>query len=111
MADTGAAVHVTSRRDLFATYTAGEFGSLIMGNNDISKVVGMGDICLKTSNGSTLLLKDVRHAPDIRLNLISIGKLDDDGFDNNFGNGKWKLSKGSLVIARGMKLKTNLYLL
>ena len=51
VADTGAAIHVTSRRDLFATYTVGEFGSLRMGNNDVSKVVGMGDICLKMSSG------------------------------------------------------------
>ena len=53
VADTGAAVHFTSKRDLFATYIAGEFGSLRMDNNDVSKVVGMGDICLKMSSGST----------------------------------------------------------
>lgn len=94
MANTGATVHVTSRRDLFPSYTMGEFGSLKMVNNDVSKVVGMDDICLKMSSGSKLLLKDVRRALDICLNLISVRKLDDDGFGNDFGDGKWKLSKG-----------------
>ena len=111
VADTGAAVHVTSRRDFFATYTPGKYGSLRMGNNDVSEVVGTGDICLKVGNGSTLRLKDVRHAPDIRMNLISIGRLDEDGFGNGFCDGVWKLSKGSLVIARGKKVKSNLYLM
>ena len=46
--------------------------------------MGIGDICLETL-GSKLILKDVRHVPDIRLNLISAGKLDDEGFVNYFG--------------------------
>ena len=46
---------------------------------------------------------DVRHVLDIRLNLISAGKLDDDGFVNYFGGSKWKLTKISLMVARGTK--------
>lgn len=109
--DSGAAVHVTSRREFFSTYIAGDFGHLRMGNNDLTKVVGIGNIHLKMDNGSTVLLRDVKHAPSVRLNLISIGKLDDDGYGNNFVDGKWKISKGSLVLAKGTKLKENLYLL
>ena len=45
------------------------------------------------------------------MNLISIGRLDEDGFGNSFCDGIWKLSKGSLVIARGKKVKSNLYLM
>jgi len=40
---------------------------------------------LKTGLECTLVLKDVRHVPDIRLNLISTGKLDDEGHINHFG--------------------------
>ena len=48
----------------------------------------------------------MRHVPDIRLNLISTGKLDDEGFNNKFGNGIWKLTKGSLVVAKCKKTHT-----
>ena len=48
-----------------------------MGNEDVSKIVGMGDIFLETNIGFKLLLRDVRHVPDIRLNLFSARKLDD----------------------------------
>ncbi|KAF7129225.1 hypothetical protein RHSIM_Rhsim10G0050800 [Rhododendron simsii] len=108
--DSGASFHVTSQRDFFASYTHGDFGHVRMGNEGVSKIVGMGDVCLETNTGCKLLLKDVRHVPNIRLNLISAGKLDDEGYKNQFGDGKWKLSKGSLVVARGKKSST-LYLM
>ncbi|BBH02188.1 hypothetical protein Prudu_012685 [Prunus dulcis] len=42
----------------------------------------------------------------MRLNLISTGLLDDEGYTNVFVEGKWKLSKNSLVLARGKKENT-----
>uniref|UniRef100_A0A0D3A3T3 Uncharacterized protein n=1 Tax=Brassica oleracea var. oleracea TaxID=109376 RepID=A0A0D3A3T3_BRAOL len=61
-----------------------------------------------TYQSGDFVLKDVRHVSDIRLNLISTGKLDDAGLDSHFGSGKWKLTKGSLIMARGRK-KGSLY--
>ena len=101
--DSGASFHVTSRVDFFSSYTKGEYGHVRMGNEGLSKIIGIGDICLETSLGCKLLLKNVRHVPDIRLNLISTGMLDDEGYNNHFGDGKWKLTKGSLVVAKGTK--------
>ena len=77
-----------------------------MGNIGVTKIVGIGDVYLNTSIGSKLVLKDVRHVPNIHLNLISTGRLDDEGFTNSFGESKWKLTKGSLVVARGNKQNT-----
>ena len=54
--DSGANFHVTFRKDFFTSYTPSDFGMLKMGNNDTSKVVGIGTICLKTSNGTKLNL-------------------------------------------------------
>ena len=45
----------------------------------------------------------MRHVPEMHLNLISTGKLDDAGFLSHFGNRKWKLAKGNLVIVRGQR--------
>ena len=86
--DSGASFHVTSHGDFFRSYIAGDFGNVRMGNNGTSKIVGIGDICLETSIGSKLILKDVRHVSDIRLNLISTGRLDDEGFAHYFGESK-----------------------
>ncbi|CAJ2627704.1 unnamed protein product [Trifolium pratense] len=101
--DSGATLHVTPRKEFFTSYTSGDFGGLKMGNDGVAKVIGVGDICLQTNMGMQLLLRDVKHAPDVRFNLISVHMLDDCGYDNHFGSGKWKLSKGNLVVARGEK--------
>ena len=70
----------------------------------------MGDVRLETSNGTMLTLKNVKHIPDIRMNLISTGKLDDEGFCNTFRDSQWKLTRGSMVIAKGKK-SSSLYLM
>ena len=84
MVDSGASFHVTSRKDIFSFYVAGDFGMVRMGNNGASKIIGMKDIYLETNTGCELLLRNVRHISDIRLNLISIGKLDDEGYKSYF---------------------------
>jgi hypothetical protein len=55
------------------------------------------------------LLKEVRHIPDLRKNLISTGKLESEGCISIFTDKMWKVIKGSLVIAKGEKVGT-LYL-
>ena len=86
--DYGASFHVTSHSDFFTFYRIGAFGNVKMGNSGVSKIVGIGDVFLETSIGNKLVLKDVRHILDIHLNLISTGKLDDEGFTNSFGESK-----------------------
>uniref|UniRef100_A0A3Q7GYL8 Retrovirus-related Pol polyprotein from transposon TNT 1-94-like beta-barrel domain-containing protein n=1 Tax=Solanum lycopersicum TaxID=4081 RepID=A0A3Q7GYL8_SOLLC len=79
-----------------------------MGNQSSASIVGIGDIRVQTNVGYYLMLRDVRHIPDLRLNLLSANVLDKEGYKHTFGEGKWKLSKGSLTVARG-KLCCTLY--
>ncbi|VFQ93631.1 unnamed protein product [Cuscuta campestris] len=57
-----------------------------------------------------LTLRDVRHVPEFRFNLISAGGLDGDGYVSRLGEGKWKLTKGSLIVARG-KIENRIYVM
>ena len=99
--DTAASYHVTPHREFFTTYKAEDFGPVKMGNTSSSEIVGIGDIYVRTNAGCVVTLRDVRHAPDLRLNLLSGVALDQQGFDSHFRNGTWKLRKGSLIVARG----------
>ena len=78
--DFSASFHVTSHSDFFTSYRTSDFGNVRMGNSGVSKIVGIGDIFLETSIGNQLVFKDVRHVPNILLNLISTSRLDDEGF-------------------------------
>ena len=81
----------------------GDFGKVKMGNQGISNIIGVGDIDMMTNSWCIHSLKDVRHVPEMRLNLISVGKLDDAGMISQFGGGRWKLTHGNLIMARGRK--------
>lgn len=93
----------------------GHFGHVKMGNDAQCKIIDMEDVHLDTNIGCKLILKNVRHIPDICLNLISISVLEEEGYHNYFGEGKWNLIKWSLVIAKGKKynslyrMETNSY--
>ena len=79
--------------DFFTSYRIGDFSNVRMGNGGILKIGGIEDIFLETSIGDKLVLKDVRHVPDIHLNLISTSKLADEGFTNSFNESKWSSPK------------------
>ena len=97
--DSAASHHVIPTKGLFTTYKAGDFGVEKMGNSSYSKIVGIGDMCIKTNVGCMLILKDVRHVPNLRMNVLSTLALDQASYSNRLGNGRWKLCKGLLVIA------------
>ncbi|RDY06570.1 hypothetical protein CR513_09415, partial [Mucuna pruriens] len=106
--DSGATLQVTLQvtpmKEFFTSYTSGDFGVLKMGNDGVTKVISIGDVCLQTNTRMQLWCKGVKHAPDVCFNLISVYMLDDGGYDNHFVHGKWKLTKGNLVVARGEKI-------
>ncbi|XP_057972666.1 uncharacterized protein LOC131160801 [Malania oleifera] len=54
-----------------AATPASDFGAVTMGNGGLAKFVGIGDVCLEMSKGTKLVFRDVKHFPNIRLNLIS----------------------------------------
>jgi hypothetical protein len=80
-----------------------------LGDDAPCKIVGMGKVKIKQRNGNQWLLKEVRHVPDLRKNLISTGQLESEGCISIFTDNMWKVTKGSLVISKGEKVGT-LYL-
>ena len=46
-------------------------------------------------------LKDVRHIPDLKKNLILGGQLANEGYTTVFHGDDWKISKGIMMVARG----------
>jgi hypothetical protein len=64
-----------------------------LGDDAPCKIVGMGKVKIKQRNGNQWLLKEVRHVPDLRKNLISIGQLESEGCISIFTDKTWKSSK------------------
>ncbi|KAL2254166.1 UNVERIFIED_CONTAM: Retrovirus-related Pol polyprotein from transposon TNT 1-94 [Sesamum indicum] len=104
--DSGASFHSCSNKDIMEPYTSGDFGLVYLADNKPLKIVGKGDVRIKSTNGSCWTLHDVRHIPGLKRNLISVGQLDSDGFHTTFGDAKWKISRGAMTLARGLKSGT-----
>eukprot|EP00253_Pinus_taeda_P004888 PITA_04888 len=102
--DSGASFHATPDKKYFRDYVQGYFGQVHLGDEKPCKIVGMGKVLLKQQNGNQWLLKEVRHVPDLKKNLISTGQLDSEGCVTTFIDKAWKVTKGALVIAKGEKV-------
>ena len=109
MVDSGASFHATPDKKYFHDYVQGDFGQVCLGDDKPCKIVGMGKVLVKQQNGNQWLLKEVRHVPDLKKNLISTGQLGSEGCVTIFTDKDWKVTKGALVIAKGEKVGT-LYL-
>ena len=86
--DTTASFHIIAHKDFFFSYTSDSFGWVRMGNEAKCEIVGMGDVELETSIRCKLVMKYVRHVPEMHFSLISVRKLDDEACHNHIGEGK-----------------------
>ena len=104
--DSGASFHTTPHREIIQNYVTCDFGKVYLADGSALDVVGMGDVRILLPNRSIWLLEKVRHIPDLKRNLISVGQLDDEGYAILFVGGTWKVTKGARVLARGKKTGT-----
>ena len=82
--DSGASFHLTPNRVCFSSYKVCDYRYMKMGNDDACKIVEIGEVHLLTSTCCIMVLKDVRHVQDIRLNLISARQFDDEVYSGTF---------------------------
>ncbi|KAE8693888.1 putative pentatricopeptide repeat-containing protein [Hibiscus syriacus] len=78
--DSGCSYHITPNREWFSTYRPVNYGSVYLGDDRCCNIVGIGDVRIKMHDGSVRTLSGVRHIPDLKKNLISLGTLHKNGF-------------------------------
>ena len=69
--DSACTYHMCPRREWFSTYQPCDGGTVLMGNNAESKVVGIGNIQLRMFDGEVRTVTNVRHVLEVRKNLLS----------------------------------------
>ena len=99
--DSACSFHMTPHKNWFNTYRSVNCDSVGMGNDSTCIIIGMGTIKVKMSDGVVRTLEEVRHIPDMKKNLISLGTLDSKGYNYKFENGIMKVSKGAMVVMTG----------
>ena len=110
--DSGATVHVANSLQGFRSTrtTLRSERHIKVANGVQADVEAVGDVSLELVNGFMLVLKDVLFVPSLQRNLISVSRLDKDGFGCHFANGKCELWFHNNCIGDAL-LHNKLYLL
>lgn len=64
---------------MFETYEIVMQGVIVIDNNELCRVAGIGRVRLKLVDGTCRTLDHVRHTSDLKKNLISLSTLDSKG--------------------------------
>ena len=101
---------MTPKKDLFEELCDQDGGSVLLGNNKVCKIIGVGPVRFKLHDESIKMLAEVRYVPDLKRNLISLGELEKKGHVFQGNKSILRVMKGSKEILRGVK-KQGLYTL
>ena len=74
--NSGCTFHMSPCQNFFSEYHKIDGGKVMMENNAVYKVIEIGNINLKLHNRTIREVKQVRHVPDLKRNLISLEMLD-----------------------------------
>uniref|UniRef100_A0ACD5Y5J0 Uncharacterized protein n=1 Tax=Avena sativa TaxID=4498 RepID=A0ACD5Y5J0_AVESA len=96
--DTACSFHICCNKDWFSSYESVQTGDFVrVGNDNPCHIVGVGSVKIKTHDGVTRTLNEVKHIPSMARNLISLSTMDVDGYKYAGGRRLLKVSKGSLI--------------
>ena len=75
-----------------------------MGNNNACNIARIGLVTMKLKDGTVKLLRNVRHVPHLKRNLISLGMLDSLGCEYKGKCGVFQVFMGSKEVLVGEKI-------
>ena len=103
--DSGVTVHVVNLLHRFHTRRILQRGErrIKVANRVEAEVETIGDLSLELDDGFILQLLDIFYVPSLRRNLISVSRLDDDGYDCYFGNGKCRIVINNKCVGLGFR--------
>jgi hypothetical protein len=89
--DSGCTNHISPYRDRFENFERTSPRSFKAANKEMFSTIGKGDLVIDIPNNDSftkLRLTDVQYSPNVAYTLVSIGRLDEEGFTATFGHGK-----------------------
>jgi hypothetical protein len=99
--DSGTSHHMSPFCHRFITYHPIEPRPITAANKRVFYAVRMGDLQIQVPNGessSSVTLKDVLHAPDMALTIVSIGRITKSGCAVTFEDNVCRIKRGGKII-------------
>jgi len=87
--DSGASRHMSGVRDMFSELVPRtNQQDIILGDDSVVRVAGIGEVSFQREHGAPLRLTDVLYVPGLRKNLVSVSCIEDKGFVVLFEKGQ-----------------------
>jgi transposase InsO family protein len=108
--DTGATNHMSGSRAVFSELDRGVAGMVRFGDGSVVKIEGRGTVVFSCKNGEHRWLNAVYYIPRLDTNLISVGQLDEEGYDIHVKAGVMRIrDEQSHLLARMQRSPSRLY--
>ena len=100
--DSAASYLMTPNKEWFISYKPGSFGTVHLGDVNPYAITGIGTIKIQLHDGVVRTLNDVRHIPNMRKNLISLGTLHANRFNYRYDDNReiLRVTKGVLTVMK-----------
>lgn len=101
MVDLDASFHMTSHREWFSKYENYDGGKVYLASHSNLQIVGCGRVKIQFLDGRIKGIDSVMHILGLVQNLLSVRNLNDVGVQVSFLNGGFKMTRGSMMLAKG----------
>jgi hypothetical protein len=110
--DTGATNHMIGSRSAFVDIDTQVRGTVRFGDDSAAEIEGHGKVEFICRNGERRVFEGVYFIPKLTTNIVSVGRLDEDGYQVLIGNGELLIREpGGKLLARVKRTAARLYLL
>ena len=108
--DTGASSHMIGKKEFFYNIDVNVKGRVRFGDGSTIPYEGKGDIYVTLKNGEILLIRNVLYLPELKTNILSLRKLDDQGCKTSLSNGFLTIhDKIGRLLKKTKKTSGNMY--
>ena len=110
--DTGASNHMSGSRAAFTDLDTAVTGSVRFGDGSVARIHGSGTVLFHCKNGEHRALANVYYLPRLTANIISVGQLDEGGFEVLVKHGVMQvLDEDQRLLAKILRSPGRLYIL
>lgn len=110
--DSGASNHMTGCRAAFSDLDGGITGNVRLGDGSVVRIEGCGTVLFGCKNGEHRTLSNCYYLPRLAANIISVGQLDEAGFDVWVKNGFMRIRDEEMrLLAKIRRSPGRLYVL
>ena len=108
--DTGASSHMTGIISFFHSINKNETGNVNFGDGSSIEYEGRGNVEVICKNGEEIKLEGVLYLPKLKTNILSLGRLDDQGCKTSLSGGYLTIrDKKGRILTKTKKTRGNMY--